>query len=183
MGNVMAGKPQPVPTTARALRTDVMPDEALELARGSSRWGNRKAWGEQKGASREASKAVERAERDSVKSAVPSTREDFAAQGQAIQAREALDRMRFREGNREPVSPFDVTTTAVEVGTGRVPVLSVARHILRENKLKLGIWAKRLEDAVNRNDAATAAVILDRFGVFKATNPSGSQMHPAPVTP
>jgi hypothetical protein len=186
-----SGQPVMVPTQvpSRALRTDVMPDEALELARGSGRWGNRKAWGEQKGASREASKAVERAERDAVKAAVPETKPLLRRQGQAIQAREAMDRMAFREGNREPISPFDVTTGAVEIATGRAPVLSVARHLLRENKLKFGIWAKRLETAIANNDEATAALILDRFGVLRgagATSPSGSQNRttgPASLSP
>jgi hypothetical protein len=188
MAERMAGAPeqQPATVTTRQLRTDVSPTEALELARGGGRWGNRKSWGEQKGASREASKAVERAERDSVKAAVPETRPLLRTQGRAIQSREVLDRMKFREANREPVSPFDVTTGAVEVASGGMPVLAVARHLLRENKLKLGIWAKRLEDAVTANDSATAAVILDRFGVLKgaATSPSGFQTpNAAPATP
>jgi hypothetical protein len=172
MGTIMAGGPTTVPGTTRALRTDVLPDEALEIARGSSKWDTRRSWGEQKGASKEASKAVERGVRDAVKDAVPETRPHFQDQRMAIQARDALDRMAFREGNREPISPFDVTTGAVEVMHHGVPVLAIARHILRENKLKLGVWAKRLEQAVERNDGATAAAILDRFGIARATTAS-----------
>ena len=187
-----SGQPVMVPTQvpSRALRTDVMPDEALELARGGGKWGNRKSWGEQKGASREASKAVERAERDAVKAAVPETRAQLREQGQAIQARETMDRMAFREGNREPFSPFDATTAAVEIGTGNLPVLSAARHFLRQNKLKMGVWARRLEKAIVDNDDAAAAVILDRFGVERGvgatTSPSESQIRttePAWSTP
>jgi hypothetical protein len=172
MGTIMAGGPTTVPGTTRALRTDVLPDEALEIARGSSKWDTRRSWGEQKGASKEASKAVERGVRDAVKDAVPETRPHFQDQRMAIQARDALDRMALREGNREPISPFDVTTGAVEVMHHGVPVLAIARHILRENKLKLGVWAKRLEQAVERNDGATAAAILDRFGIARATTAS-----------
>jgi hypothetical protein len=175
----------PTPVTTRALRTDVMPDEALELARGGGKWGNKRAWGEQKGAAREAAKAVERAERDAVKAAVPETKPILARQGQAIQARKALDRQAFREGNREPISPFDVTTAAVETAaTGRLPVLAIARHVLRENKLKMGVWAKKLERAIEANDEAAAAVILDKFGVERgaATSPSESRRPLVPTT-
>jgi hypothetical protein len=68
-----------------------------------------------------------------------------------------------------------VTTGAVEVMHHGVPVLAIARHILRENKLRLGVWAKRLEQAVERNDGATAAAILDRFGVARATTTSPNE--------
>jgi len=45
------GQPAMVPShvTTRELRTDVTPDEALDLARGSAKWSNSKSWGEQKG--------------------------------------------------------------------------------------------------------------------------------------
>ncbi len=170
MGDQMAGGPKTVPAqvTTRELRTDVMPDEALELARGGGRWGNRKQWGEQKGAAVEANKAVERAERDAVKAAVPETKPLLREQGQAIESKKVLDRMQFREANREPVSPFDITTAAVEMGTTGVPVMGIARHFLRGNKLKMGVWARRLERAIQTHDEATAALILDRFGVSKA---------------
>lgn len=180
------GKPVMVPTqvTSRALRTDVMPDEALAIGRASSKWGNKKQWGEQKSASKEADKAVERATRDATKAAVPEAKPLLQKQGQAIQAREALGRKEFREANREPVSPFDVTTAAAEIGTGRLPVLSVARHVLRENKLRLGVWAKQLERAVANHDEAAAAVILDRLGLARAaTSPSGSRANTGPQTP
>lgn len=172
------GRPVQVPVeeTSRALRTDVDAAEALEIARNSGRWGNRKAWGEQKGAAREASKAVERANRDAVKATVDETRAPLRRQGQAIQSKNVFDRMAFREGNREPVSPFDVTTAAVEVAHGNVPVLSLARAWLRENKLKAGIWAKRMEEALEKNDAQAAAVILSRFGVGM-----GQAMRPVPA--
>lgn len=162
-----AGRPvmAEVDVLSRRLRDDVTPEEALELARGGGKWGNRKAWGEQKGAAREASKAVERAERDAVKAAIPETKPVLRRQGQAIEAKKVLDRKEFREANREPVSPFDVTTAAVELSQGRAPVLALARAFVRENKLRLGIWAKRLEEAIDRQDVKAAADILGRFGV------------------
>ena len=165
----------PVDETSRALRTDVDAKEALDLARGGGKWGNRKAWGEQKGATREASKAVERAERDAVKTAVPDTRPVLQREGQAIQAKNVFERMQFREGNREPISPFDVMTAAVETSQGRPPIMAVARHFLWNNKIKLGIWAKRLEQAIERNDVQEAGEILGRFGVGTT-----GQMLPAP---
>lgn len=162
-----SGRPAQVEVaeTTRALRTDVAPDEALEIARGSSRWSTRKKWGEQKGAATEADKAVERASRDAVKTAVPETKPLLARQGQAIETRNVLDRMAFREANREPVSPFDVMTGAVEMSHGNAPVLSMGRAWLRDNKLKAGIWAKRLEKALDRRDAGEVSSILARFGV------------------
>jgi hypothetical protein len=166
-----SGKPAQVAVeeTSRALRKDVGPQEALELARGGSRWGNRKAWGEQKGASREASKAVERANRDAVKEAVPETRPLLRRQGQAIESKKALDRMEFREANREPISPFDVVTAAAETAGGRPPILATARHFLWNNKLKMGVWARRLEHAIQTGNTRDAADILGRFGVNAAT--------------
>lgn len=173
-----SGKPvqAPVEEVSRALRTDVDPAEALDLARGGGRWGNRKAWGEQKGAAREASKAVERAGRDTVKATVPGTREALREQGQAIQSRNVFQRMQHREGNREPVSPFDVTTAAVEIAHGNLPVLSLGRAWLRENKLKAGLWAKQMEEALARNDTKAVASILERVGVGGL-----GQMRPVPA--
>lgn len=164
----------PVQVPSRALRTDVRADEALQSARSSGQWQTRKSWGEQKGAATESAKAVERATRDAVKSGVPDAPPILRRQGMAIRSKEALDRMAMREGNREPVSPFDVTTAAVELSQGRPPVLAIARHVLRENKLKMGVWANRLEQALQRNDVPTATAILDRFGVdvARATSPS-----------
>lgn len=165
-----------VPKTTRALRTDVMADEALERARANSKWDTRKAWGEQKGAQLEASKAVERAERDAVKAAVPEAKDILAKQGKAIQAAKVLDRAEFRAANRDALSLPGTITAGVEVASGRLPIMGVAVNWLRDNQLKAGIWADRLSKAIERNNVGEVAAILARFGV--AT--TGQMTRPAP---
>jgi hypothetical protein len=162
-----SGKPHMVPTTqtTRALRTDVTPEEALEIARGSGKWGNKKSWGEQKGAATEASKAVERASRDAVKDAVPGVRPALQREGQAIESKKVLDRMKFREGNRDAVSLPAHVIAAGEIARGKVPLLAFAANWLRNNQLKAGVYADRLQMAIKRNDVKTASDILGRLGV------------------
>lgn len=150
----------PTPVTTRALRTDVKADEALDLARGSGQWGNRKAWGEQKGAAREASKAVERATRDAVKDALPATRAPLQRQQGAITAREALDRKAFRQANREGVG-----LPAHALVAGGQNVLALASSLLRDKGLQLGVYARMLRDAVATQNVQKAAAILTRLGV------------------
>ncbi|MCX6539153.1 MAG: hypothetical protein NT151_09515 [Acidobacteria bacterium] len=162
-----SGQPALTPqqVASRALRTDVAPGEALDIARGTSRWSNRKAWGEMKGAGQEASKAVERAARDSVKAAVPETQPLFAQQKAAIQAKQTLDRTLFRQGNRDAVSLPAHVIAAGEIASGKLPLLSFAANWLRNNQMRAGVWAKRLEDAITNQNAQEAGEILGRFGV------------------
>lgn len=163
------------PQTSRALRTDVMADEALDRARATSRWDTRKAWGEQKGAQLEASKAVERAERDAAKVAVPELRPILARQGQAMQAADTLDRMEFRAANRDAVSLPAHVMAAGEVASGRLPIMGFAANWLRNNQMKAGIWADRLAKAIEKNDVGSTVAILSRFGVSgvsQMTNPA-----------
>jgi hypothetical protein len=150
---------------ARVLRSDVPAAEALDSARASSRWTTRKAWGEQKGASMEASKAVERAQRDAVKAAVPEAAPLLAKEGKALTAESVLDRMAQRQGNREGVSMPAQITGAVEIASGNVPVLAIASNWLRNNGMKAGIWADALSKAIERGNAPMAADILKRLGV------------------
>lgn len=154
-----------VPQTTRALRTDVMADEALESARASSKWTTRKQWGEQKGTTTEAHKAVERAQRDAVKEAIPETRPVLAKQGQAIRAAEVLDRMQFRAGNRDAVSLPAHVVAAGELATGRLPIMAFAANWLRNNQMKAGMAGDALAKALQRNDVKTVSEILGRFGV------------------
>lgn len=165
-----------VPQTTRALRTDVMADEALERARANSKWDTKKAWGEQKGAQLEASKAVERAERDAVKAAVPEAKDILAKQGMAIQTAKVLDRAEFRQGNRDALSLPGTVMAAGEIASGKLPIMGMAVNWLRDNQLKAGIWADRLSKAIERNNVGEVAAILARFGV--AT--TGQMIRPAP---
>lgn len=154
----------PVQKTSRALRANVPADEALDIARSSSRWSTRKAWGEQKGASLESEKAVERATRDAVKDAVPESRPILRRQGQAIQAKKVLERQAFREGNRDQIGLPTYVTAAGEMAAGGAPKLAFAAQFLRDNQLKLGIWADRLGKAIDSQDVKAASDILARFG-------------------
>ena len=100
-------------------RGQVSAREALESARKSGQWGTRKQWGEQKGATTEAKKAVERAQRDAVKVAVPDAKPLLQREGQALTAADVLDRMAQRASNRDPLS-----LPAAVIAQGR-PMLSV----------------------------------------------------------
>lgn len=163
----------------RRLRTDVGAAEALERARANSRWSTRKSWGEQKGAEMEASKAVERAMRDSVKAAVPEAAPILRRQGQALEATKVLDRAQFRAANRDAVSLPAHVIAAGEIATGRFPVLAFAANWLRNNQLKAGIWADRLGRAVADGNAPQVAFILHRLGI----GVSPQLMRPAPAAP
>lgn len=164
------GKPFMVltPETARVPRTDVMADEALDLARANSKWSTRKQWGEQKGASMEASKAIERAERDAMKTAVPEARPILSRYSKGIQAAEVLDRMAFRQNNREAVSLPAHVMGAAEIMSGKLPILAAASNWIRNNGVRGGVWAHRLSKALERQDVKEAGEILNRLGVAVA---------------
>jgi len=166
----------------REARPEVPAAEALESARASSKWQTRRAWGEQKGASMEATKAVERAQRDAVKAAVPESKPILRRQGNAIQAREALDRMAFREANREPAGLAGSIVGAGEVVAGKAPVMGMALELLRSGKLhgsfKLDSLSKALTKAVETNNAPQAAFILGKVGV----RVSPKDLKPVPVS-
>lgn len=168
--------PRIVATKSRALRDSMPATEALESARASSRWSTRKAWGEQKGAELEAQKAVERAQRDSVKAAVPEATEILQRQGKAIRAADALDRAEFRAANRDVVSLPAHVIAAGEIARGKVPVMAVAANWLRNNQLKAGVYADILAKAIERGDTGRVVSILHQFGV----GASGQLLRPAP---
>lgn len=162
-----SGQPVMVPTnvTTRALRTDVTPAEALDVARSTSRWSTRKQYGELKGASVEADKAVERAARDSVKASVPGAEKQLQTQARAITAKKVLQRQAFREANRDAVSLPAHVIAAGEIAQGKVPVMAAAANWLRNNQLKAGIWADRLSTALKRNDVQEVSRIMNRISV------------------
>ena len=171
----------PTPVKTRALRTDVSPAEALDVARSTSRWSTRRQYGELKGASVEADKAVERASRDAVKAAVPGAKDQLQLQGQAIKAKQVLDRKAFREANRDAVSLPAHVVGAAEIAQGRVPIMAMAANWLRNNQLKSGIWADRLASALKRNDVRTVTQIMNRLGMGSAnvaTQPAPSSVRP-----
>lgn len=153
----------------RVLRRDVPAKEALESARASSRWKTRKAWGEQKGATTEAAKAVERAQRDAVKTAVPEAKALLQTEGKALQAEDVLARMAQRSGNRDVASLPAHVIAAGELATGRVPVLAFAANWLRNNQMRAGMWADALGKAIEKGNAPLAADILKRLGVGAAS--------------
>lgn len=175
-GKILNAQGQPVMTpvtshqTTRALRPSVPADEALTSARASSKWSTRKSWGELKGADTEASKAVERAQRDAVKVAVPESRPVFNTYSKAIKARDVLSRMAFRQGNRDVVGMPQQIVAGHELLQGRPPIMALAANYVRDNQLKLGIWADKLGNAIKNNDVQTVTGILGRFGVSLAAD-------------
>jgi hypothetical protein len=172
-----AGKPVQVPVQEkfRTLRDDVTAKEALEKARANSSWDTKRQWGERKGAKMEASKTIERAERDSVKEAVPEAKPVLQRQGQAIKTKEVMDRMEFRQGNRDAVGLPAHVMAAGEIAAGKVPILAFASNWLRNNQLKAGVWANRLNTAIQRGDEETARVILSRLGVAPAAEATSAR--------
>lgn len=159
----------------RALRQTVPADETLRSARESSKWSTRRAWGEQKGAAVEAAKAVERAQRDAVKRAVPATRPIFNVYSKAIKVRDILDRMAVRQGNRDVIGFPAQIVAGQEMAAGKPPVIAIAANWLRSNQLKSGIWIDRLAEAVKTNNAQQAAAILSRLGVATVASRDSSQ--------
>lgn len=157
-------------TTTRGLRPTVPADEALTSARSSSRWATNKQWGEQKGTVTEASKAVERAQRDAVKAAVPESKPVFNVYSQAIKARDVLARKAFREGNRDMLGLATQGIAAGEMMKGRTPIIAAAANYLRGNQLKLGIWADKLANAIKSNDVQAITEIMARQGVSLAAD-------------
>jgi hypothetical protein len=164
-----SGKPvmTQVDESVRRLRREVPADEALNSARASEK--TKRAWGEQKSAEMEAHKAVERAQRDAVKAAVPEAKPLLQREARVIRAKEALDRMAFREGNREPLGLSTVIVAGQEVAQGRIPVMAMAAEVLRGNKLRgsflLDDLRLALEKSVKTGNAPQTAHILTRLGV------------------
>jgi hypothetical protein len=154
-----------VPQTSRALRPSVPAAEALESARVSGQMRTGKQWGELKSSSIEARKGVERAQRDAVKKAVPESRDLLKREGMAIQAEKVLDRAELRSANRDAVSLPAHVIAAGEIASGRVPVMAFAANWLRNNQLKAGIYADKLEKAIKANKVPEVVDILKRLGV------------------
>ena len=150
-----------VPKTTRQLRASVPADEALDIGRATSRWGTRKQFGELKGASVEANKAVDRAARDAVKDAVPETKPVFKRYARAITARDVIEGKTFQTAGTGGPG----LTGGVEMATGHVPVIGLASSFLKANRLRLGVWAGQLENAIASGNGRVAAEILKRFGV------------------
>jgi hypothetical protein len=178
MGSLMAGQTASVPTpvTTRALRPDVPAQEALEMARETSRFRTGRQWGEQKGVVMEATKTAERAVRDAVKDALPEIRTPLQREGMAILAKQVIDRRALMEANR------DVVSLPGLVGLNVNAVVGFAAHWLRNNQRQAGIWADQLSKAVARGDAATTAAILHRLGLGAAIQATTASA-PLPVQP
>lgn len=163
-----------VPETTRALRAGTPAAEALEAARSSGRWQTRKQWGELKGTETEARKAVERAGRDAVKTAVPEAAPLLRQESMALKAEEVLDRASQRAANRDQLSLPGLVVAAPEVAAGKVPVMAFAVNWLRNNQMKAGIYADVLAKAIEKGDTGRVVSILHKLGVG-----SGAQLAPA----
>ena len=172
-----AGKPVMVPSqeTTRALRTTMPADEALDMARATGKWANKKAYGELKGASTEASKAIERAGRDATKAAVPEIVPLLQEQAQAIPVKEALSRQVQREANRDVLSLPGTVAAASEMAAGKLPVIGMISQWLRNNQMKAGRWAGALQRSIDSGNVPEALGIMEKIGAgagIAATGPT-----------
>jgi hypothetical protein len=86
---------------------------------------------------------------------------------QAIPVRDALDRQAFREANRDPMG-----LPATVLAAGGRDVLAIGANVLRNQGLRLGIYAKMLRDALARNDVQATTAVLTRLGVSAAEQAS-----------
>jgi hypothetical protein len=155
---------QPVPThvTTRTLRPTVPANEALSTARGTGRWTTKKSWGDMKGAEMESEKVAERGVRASVRAGVPEARPVLKAQGDALKSKAVLDRMAFREANRDPIGLPGWMTMAAEVSAGKVPWRGLAANAWQRNLLKSGFAADTVGKSLGKvslDDAIRAALI------------------------
>ena len=170
-GNLVFGQ-NGAPVMTRVLRDDVMADEALKTARATGKWSTKRQWGEQKGASIEAQKTVERAVRDSTKAAVTELAPVLNREGKAITAKQLLDRMMFREGNRDVLGLTDVMWATSQVGRGKLPVLGAISHWFRNGgALRSGIYADRLNKALQASDVKGA---IETLALVAAAQPVSS---------
>lgn len=164
MGRDLAVMTPAGPVTVRVPRADMTAAEALESARASSRWSTRGTWGPKDRAEavrNVAEKAVEKAQRDAVKAAVPEARTLLSREASALNAEEVLSRAAFREGNNSMTG----VAGAVEVGLGRAPLFGWASKLLREGQLRGGVWAGRLAKSLQQRDAQGVVMALQRLGV------------------
>lgn len=163
----------PVEVVTRKLRSEVPAAEALESARVSTAFkSNPQNTGEN--AALAARQAVERAQRDAVKVAVPGgvdeagvpyqgARELLKTEANAIAARDVLGRGEFREGNQN----LSGIAGAVAAGTTNPggAVLGFAARLLREGQLGAGVKVGQLARAVQAGNTAHVAAILRQLGV------------------
>jgi len=151
--------------TVHIPRTNMTAKEALESARASSKWSTRGTWGPKDSAEsvrNAAEKAVERAQRDAVKAAVPEAAGLLGKESQAIKAEEVLSRALFREGNNS----MSGVAGAVELGTGRIPLIGYATKLLRSGQLGGGVRVGQLAKAIQQGDGPRVALALKQLGVI-----------------
>lgn len=142
--------------SSRVPRANVTAGESLELARGTSRHATRKAYGEQKGMTLEAQKALDRAGRDAAKAAAPeSMKADLRLQGDLIRLKPILDRMMVRESSRDAMSLPGIVGAAPALAQGRLPVLGLLAQWMRNNQLRAGLTADTLGRAMSTRGEAT----------------------------
>lgn len=156
-----SGQPMMVPTQTptRTLRPSMPVGEAWERARASGRFQTSGEWGQLQDTAEEAYKQAERATRDSMKDVIPEVRTPLQHEGKAILTRLVMDRMQWRQGNLETVGLPTLAGGIIQ------PVIGIAVQALRKNQVRAGIWADKLGNAIKNNDVATAAAILNKFGI------------------
>jgi hypothetical protein len=170
-------------SATRAPRSSVPAAEALGSARAGSRWQRNKNWNEMGSAEQEAHKAVERAQRDAVKAALPETRRPFHLQSRAIESIDVLDRFAQRTRNRDVIGLPAYVVGAGELASGKLPVLAVLTNMLRNGQFPLGRMAHRVGKILAQSDATAAADLLKRLGVAIGANAGRSNVPNMAGTP
>ena len=153
------------PMTVRIPRTNMGAKEALESARASSRWSTRGTWGPKDSAEsvrNVAEKAVEKAQRDAVKAAVPEAKDLLAREAQALKAEEVLARAGFREANN---SMTGIAGQLTPVAGGTATVIGAAMKLLRSGQLGSGVRVGQLAKAVQSGDGPRVALALKALGI------------------
>lgn len=138
-------------SSVRVPREDVGAREALDLARGTSRYGTKRAFGEIKGMGVESEKALTRAGRDAAKSAVPEIRPLLKNEQELIRLKPVLDRMALRTGNRDTMSLGGIAGAAPAMAQGKVPFLGMAAQTLRNSQLPAGLLADAVGHGIQRS--------------------------------
>lgn len=158
------------PVIERQLRSSVPVQESREASLAMSKYTPSK-WGAQQNAPEEANKAVERATRDAVKSAVPETKPLFAKAQRLVKTREALRIMGQRDANRDVMSLPASAGNIAGVATGKpgAALVGFATQFLKNNQLRLGIYARDLEKALAAGDPQMIGRVLQKVGVSAAT--------------
>jgi hypothetical protein len=158
-----------VPVMARQVKPSIPVSQARAGALASAKF-DPKNWGGHQGPG-EPSKAVELASRNAVKDALPATQEPLGNAAAAIPARDALRIMHWRDANRDMMSLPASAGNIAAAATGHAGPLEVGflMQALKNNQLRLGIYARDIRKMLENGDVMNAARLMQKLGVNLAS--------------